>query len=104
MPEPGGARNARDAFLYLLTFASLYITVSSVILLFYTYLDYLYPDPAWGDWYAEAALDTVRYAIAAIAIGFPLFWSDDRRLAAAVAAAEQVGVGLGGVPPAQPLR
>ncbi len=74
VPEPGSARNARDAFLILLTFASLYITVSSVIVLFYTYLDYLYPDPAWGDWYAEAALDTVRYAIAAITIGFPLFW------------------------------
>ncbi len=31
VPEPGGTGNARDAFLILLTFASLYITVSSVI-------------------------------------------------------------------------
>jgi len=73
VPEPAGTRSARDAFLYLLTFASLYITVWSVIVLYFTYLDYLYPDPAWMDWYAEAALDTVRYAIAAIIVGFPLF-------------------------------
>jgi hypothetical protein len=73
VPEPAGARGARDAFLHLLTFASLYITVTSVIVLFYLYLDYLFPDPAWGDWYAEAALDPVRYAIAAVIVGFPLF-------------------------------
>ena len=72
VPEPVSARNARDAFLYLLTFTALYITVSSVILLFYSYLDYLYPDPAWN-WSAEPALETIRYAIAAIVVAFPLF-------------------------------
>ena len=48
VPEPAGKNSARDAFLYLLTFASLYITVWGVIVLCYTYLDYLYPDPAWA--------------------------------------------------------
>ena len=57
----------------LLTFASLYVVVSSVALLFFTYLDSFYPDPAWGDWNAEMALNSVRYAIAAIIVGFPLF-------------------------------
>ena len=73
VPKPVGGHGAREAFLYLLTFASLYITVSSIIALAFTYLDYVYPDPAWGPWYAEAALSTVRYAIAAIIVGFPLF-------------------------------
>ena len=73
VPEPAGARSARDAFLYLLTFTALYVVVTGVIVLYYTYLDYMYPDPAWGDWYAELALDTVRYAIAAIVVGFPLY-------------------------------
>lgn len=73
VPEPAGKNGARDAFLYLLTFVSLYITVWAVILLCYTYLDYLYPDPAWGEAGVEAALDAVRYAIAAAIIGFPLF-------------------------------
>jgi hypothetical protein len=73
VPEPAGKNTARDAFLYLLTFVALYITVWSVIVLFYTYLDYLYPDPAWGEASVEAALDAVRYAIAAAIIAFPLF-------------------------------
>lgn len=72
VPEPAATPNARDAFLHLLTFASLYITVSSMIVLYFSYLDYLYPDPAWMDWYAEPALQTVRYAIAAVVISFPL--------------------------------
>lgn len=73
VPEPVGTRSARDAFLHLLTFALLYITVWGMIVLYFTYLDYLYPDPAWMDWHAEAPLDVVRYAIAAIIVGFPLF-------------------------------
>ncbi len=73
VPKPAGGLNAREVFLYLLTFASLYIVVSSVVLLFFTYLNLVYPDPAWGDWHSEAALNTVRYAIAAIIVGAPLF-------------------------------
>lgn len=72
VPEPAGTRGARDAFLYLLTFAALYITVSSMIGLYFNYLDYLFPDPAM-DWNIDAVLGGVRYAIAAIFIGFPLF-------------------------------
>lgn len=73
VPEPAGAHAARDAFLYLLMFTSLYITVVSVIVLYFSFLDYLYPDPAWVDWYADATWEEVRYAIAAILVGFPLF-------------------------------
>jgi hypothetical protein len=73
VPSPTSEHLARDAFLYLLTFALLYITVSSVIVLYFTYLDYLYPDPGWMDWHADAALEGVRYALAAILVGFPLF-------------------------------
>src|SRR5689334_21168329 len=72
VPEPVSARNARDAFLHMLTFTALYVAVSSVIMLFYSYLDYLYPDPAWN-WNAEPELEAIRYAIAAIVVAFPLF-------------------------------
>jgi hypothetical protein len=73
VPEPVGTHSARDAFLYLLTFSLLYVTVWGMIVLYFVYLDYLYPDPAWRDWQAEAPLELVRYAIAAIIVGFPLF-------------------------------
>jgi hypothetical protein len=73
VPEPAGKNSARDAFLYSLTFTALYLTVWAAIVLFYTYLDYLYPDPAWGEAGVDAVLDVVRYAIAAAIIAFPLF-------------------------------
>jgi Domain of unknown function (DUF5671) len=73
VPEPRGAHGACDAFLYLLTFAMLYITVSSMIALYFNYLNYLFPDPADIHWNIDAVLEGVRYAIAAIVIGFPLF-------------------------------
>ena len=73
VPEPARTHGARDAFLYLLMFALLYITVWSVGALYFIYLDHLYPDPAWPDWRAEALLEDVRRCIAAIVVGFPLF-------------------------------
>jgi hypothetical protein len=73
VPVPAGARGARDAFLYLLTFVLLYIAVGSAIALYFIFLDYLYPDPAWMDWQVGVALVTVRHSIAAILVSFPLF-------------------------------
>src|ERR1043165_8784369 len=73
VPEPTGGSNVRDSFIYLMCFASLYVVVGSAIGLYYTFLDYLYPDPAWGNLNVDAALDSVRYAIAAIDVTFPLF-------------------------------
>lgn len=73
VPEPTGSGNARDSFIYLMCFVALYVAVGSTIGLYYTFLDYLYPDPAWGTVDVDAVLEGVRYAIAAIVIAFPLF-------------------------------
>ena len=73
VPEPARTHGARDAFLYLLTFALLYITVWSVGALYFIYLEHLYPDPAWPAWPADALLEDVRRCIAASIVGFPLF-------------------------------
>jgi hypothetical protein len=73
VPEPAGSGNARDSFIYLLAFAALYVVVGSVIALYYTYVDYLYPDQAVNTVNVNDVLDGVRYAIAAIVIAFPLF-------------------------------
>ena len=72
VPEPRGSGNARDSFIYLLSFAALYVAVGCVISIYFVYLDYLFPDPsdfAEIDW----VLAGVRYCLAAIVIAFPLF-------------------------------
>ena len=73
VPEPARSASARESFMYLMSFVSLYVVVGSVIGLYYTFLDHLYPDPAWRNVDVDAMLDGVRYAIAAVIIAFPLF-------------------------------
>jgi hypothetical protein len=73
IPEPAGGGNARDSFIYLLNFASLYVVVVAAIALYFIFLDFLYPDLAMGAVDVDAVLDGVRYSIAAIVIAFPLF-------------------------------
>jgi hypothetical protein len=73
VPEPAHSGNARDSFLYLMSFASLYAVAGSVIGLYYNFLDYLYPDPASGERNIDAIRNDVRAVIAWIVIAFPLF-------------------------------
>lgn len=72
VPEPAGG-NARESFIYLMSFASLYVVVAGVISLYYIFLDSLYPDPAWSNVNVEWVLDNVRYAIASVVVAFPVF-------------------------------
>ena len=47
IPEPSGVGSARDAFFHLLTFTALYTSATSLIVLFFTYIEIAFPDPAW---------------------------------------------------------
>lgn len=75
IPEPTGVGSARDAFFHLLTFTALYTWATSLILLFFTYIDFAFPDPAWRtSYYAmEAALSSIRASLAALIVSFPIF-------------------------------
>lgn len=68
-------RKARDAFLHLLTYAALYASTSSVILLLFTYLDFAFPDPAWRTSYnqLQMLLSVMRVQLAVIVVAFPVF-------------------------------
>jgi hypothetical protein len=68
-------RRARDAFLHLLTFGALYTTTTSLILLFVTYINFAFPDPAWRVSYAKLAetLSIIRLQLAIVIVSFPIF-------------------------------
>lgn len=84
VPEPPGAGGARDAFLYLLSFTALYALVISSITISFQYLDTLLPDSAGHRWHSSAALQPIRWSLAAILVSFPLFAWLTRFLARAV--------------------
>jgi ABC-type Fe3+ transport system permease subunit len=67
-------RRARDAFLHLLMFGALYTCVTSLILLFVTYINFAFPDPAWRTSYAqmEELLSIIRAQLAIVIVSFPI--------------------------------
>ncbi len=74
-PESVWPRRAREAFFHLLTFGALYVCVTSLIVLFFTYLDFAFPDPAWRTTDAQLveAVSIVRAQIAVLVVSFPVF-------------------------------
>lgn len=76
IPEPPGSGSARDAFLYLLQFTTLYILVIGVIYLYFTYIDRIFPDPveSYSYYSEEYSHSSIRWWLAALIITTPLFF------------------------------
>jgi hypothetical protein len=64
---------AREAFLYLVLFATLYITAFNLGLVLFSCLDRWLPDAMTRDYAWKAAIDGVRGGIAGLVIAFPIF-------------------------------
>lgn len=75
IPLPTDGGGARDAFFHLLSFVGLYTTVISTIILFFTYINYIFPDAALEQYPADMTgmQTTIRWSIAAIIVSYPLF-------------------------------
>lgn len=75
IPERSGVGSARDAFLHLLAFTSLYAWAISLIYLLFTYINFTWPDPAMrtSDYAIEYALSGIRAALATILVAYPAF-------------------------------
>jgi hypothetical protein len=81
VPEPPGAGGPREVFMHLLTFTLLYITVISLIFLFFEYLNRLYPDPAKAEYFSEEySLSTIRWSLSTLIVAAPLFVALQRHL------------------------
>ena len=74
VPIPPDRGGAREAFFYLLSFVSLYTTAISAVVLFFTYVNRLFPDAALEP-YANANYDlsTIRWSMAALIVAYPIF-------------------------------
>ncbi len=68
-------RKARDAFLHLLMYGSLYAWATSLILLVFTYIDFAFPDPAWriSSAQLQELLSVIRAQLAIVIVAFPIF-------------------------------
>jgi len=75
IPERAGVGSARDAFFHLLAFTALYAWVISMVFLFFTYIEFAFPDPATRTptYALEAAMSSIRASLATLIVSYPLF-------------------------------
>lgn len=72
VPRPKSHPSARDAFMYLVMFAMLYVTAYNLGRLLFEFIELAYPDPLI-DRYGDAAGSAIRWATSSLIVAFPIF-------------------------------
>ncbi|MBI2577755.1 MAG: hypothetical protein HYV77_02830 [Candidatus Wildermuthbacteria bacterium] len=83
VPRPRPYLQAKEAFLYLISFITLYITAFSFGALVFSFIDRIFPDALSYSY--RGGLAGIRFALASIVIAFPVYLFVQWRLAAAAA-------------------
>ena len=66
--------SAREAFMYLVMFVTLYISAFSAGTILFQFVNKLFPDPAFGNVYEDQSIaDAIRSSLSALIVGFPIF-------------------------------
>jgi hypothetical protein len=73
VPKPRPYLSAREAFLYLVLFATLYIATWHLGSLLFDLINQAFPDPADNDYSLRRAGESVRWSVASILTAFPVF-------------------------------
>jgi hypothetical protein len=72
VPRPRASLSARDAFLYLLLFTSLYIVAFNLGRLLFDLINLLLPDPA-SALHETYIADSIRWSISSLIVALPVF-------------------------------
>ena len=73
VPRPGTDLSAREAFLYLILFTTLYITACSLGSLIFDLINQGFPDAAEDAYRAAYTAQSIRWNISALVVAFPTF-------------------------------
>ena len=73
VPKPRPYVSARDAFLYLVLFTTLYVSAVNLGTLIFQFINLAYPDPV--SWFTAAAFarSAIRWSISSLVVAFPVF-------------------------------
>jgi hypothetical protein len=72
VPRPRAQLSARDAFLYLLMFGTLYVTAVQLGNLLFSFINLAFPEES-TTFLTQHIQNTIRWAIATLIIAFPVF-------------------------------
>lgn len=73
VPRPKLYLSAREAFMYLVLFTTLYLTTFSLGRLIFQFINIGFPDPAAYYDYVDSARQAIRFSVASLIIAFPIF-------------------------------
>lgn len=73
VPRPRPYLSAREAFLYLLLFVTLYLWAYHLGSLLFDLISRALPDPAEQSWRADRLEQSIRWSVASVVIAFPLY-------------------------------
>jgi hypothetical protein len=72
VPRPKPYLSAREAFIYLVLFSTLYISAYHVGRLLFLFIEQAFPDPAAG-WAAYGWRERMRWSVSSLVVAFPIF-------------------------------
>jgi hypothetical protein len=78
VPRPRPYLDARDAFLYLLLFGTLYVSAVNLGTLCFQFIDRAFPDPTAPAWVAKSSPIVIRWAVASLIVAVPIFLATSR--------------------------
>ncbi|MGC8639235.1 MAG: DUF5671 domain-containing protein [Isosphaeraceae bacterium] len=84
VPKPRPSLSAAEAFKYLLTFTTLYLSAFHLGSLFFSFIDKAFPDPA-SPYEARWVMDSLRWSAASLVIAFPVFLFMSHHIQSAIA-------------------
>ena len=73
VPKPKPYLSAREAFMYLVLFTTLYLTTFNLGRLIFQFINLGFPDAAESIGYGESARQAIRFSVASLIIAFPIF-------------------------------
>ena len=87
VPRPRPYLSAREAFIYLVLFSTLYVSAFSLGNLLFALINRAFPDPSMDPAFVmQMSRETIRWAISFLVVTFPVFavvsWRNDRALRA----------------------
>lgn len=84
VPRPKAYVSAKDAFLYLVLFTTLYISAYNFGRLIFSFIDRAFPDPAQVEGLVEHSNLAIRWSVSSLIIAFPVFLYVSRLLTGAM--------------------
>ena len=73
VPKPKPYLSAREAFMYLVLFTTLYLTTFNLGRLIFQFINLGFPDPAAYAGFADSVRQAIRFSVASLIIAFPIF-------------------------------